>query len=121
MHAILLALLLAQNQTCSAPDLAVSARVAGVTQNDGLNHYAIAVTVRNVGSAPSGWQFVDVYKNGEKKDAKGIPSLGPGRSYTYTYGYNRSREAGNGTIDLSFQPASRSGCNTSNEGYVLTF
>jgi subtilase family serine protease len=120
MHAILLALLLAQNGSCSGPDLAVSARVAGVTtDNSGLNHYAIAVTVKNAGSGSSGWQFVDVFKNGEKKDAKGIPSLGSGQSYTFTYRYIRSADAGNGTLDLEFRP-DRPSCNP-NSSYVLTF
>ena len=120
MHAILLALLLAQNGSCSGSDLAVSARVAGVTTDgNGLNHYALAVTVKNEGGGSSGWQFVDVFKNGEKKDAKGIPSLASGQSYTYTYHYNRAADAGNGTLALDFR-LERPSCNT-NSTYVLRF
>ena len=126
LYTLFLATLLAQNNSCSGPDLAVtSARVANVTRNEGLNHYDIAVTVQNVGSGESGGalQFVDVYKNGEKKDAKGVPPLAAGRSYTYTYGYDRAHSAGEGSTTLNFQLDMRSGhdCNSGNDNFRLRF
>lgn len=125
LHTALLAIVLAQNTTCSATDLSVaSARVVNVTKNNGLNHYTIAVTVKNVGAGQPGnaLQFVDIYKNGEKKDARGVPPLGSGQAYTFDYGYDRSSMAGDGTIALDFQVDPRSGrdCNP-NSSLRLTF
>lgn len=125
IHTLFLATLLAQNATCS--DIAVtSARVANVTQTgSGLNHYTIAVTTKNMGSGePSNaLQFIDIYKNGEKKDARSVPPLGAGQSYTFNYGYNRSSMAGDGTITLKFQPDMRTGqdCNPGNDSLRLAF
>lgn len=97
LHTALLAIVLAQNATCSGTDLSVaSARVVNVSRNNGLNHYTIAVSVKNMGAGQPGnaLQFVDVYKNGEKKDARGVPPLGSGQAYTFDYGYDRSSMAG---------------------------
>jgi hypothetical protein len=126
LQTVFLAALLAQNGTCAGPDLAVtSARVANVTSNAGLNHYAIAVTVRNRGEAQpaNALQFVDIYKSGEKKDARGVPPLGAGRAYTFSYGYDRSSMAGDGTVTLTFRLDTRSGreCNTGSESFRLRF
>ncbi len=124
MHAVVLALLLAQSRSCS--ELAVaSARVVRVDRSGGINRYLIAVTATNRGAnqPPNTLQFVDIYKNGEKKDAKGIPPLRTGTSYTFGYAFERSSEAGDGSTQLTFEPDVRSGdnCMSGTDGYRLTF
>jgi hypothetical protein len=125
LHTALLSIVLAQNTACSGTDLSInSARVMNVSRNNGLNHYTIAVTVKNMGAGQpaNALQFVDIYKNGEKKDARGVPPLGSNQSYTFNYGYDRSAMAGDGTIALDFQVDPRSGRDCSqNSSFRLTF
>ena len=119
--------------TCAGADPAiVSVAVKGVTPSNGLNQYKIGVTVTNLGSsaqASNVLQYVDIYqKAGEKLDAKGIPPLRPGQSYSFTYVAQRSSDAGNGTTKLSFkldmrQPSAPSSqdCDLSNDTRTVTF
>ena len=124
---------IAQAQTsCNGADPVVnSAVVSGVTPNGQLNVYNIRVTVTNAGSAAQAkdvLQFVDVYMVSQKLDAKGIPPLGPGQSYTFDYPYQRSQQAGNGTTTLRFAldmhneaPGGDQDCNTDNDRTTVTF
>ncbi len=118
---------------CSGADPALqSVAVKSVVQANGTNRYTLVGTVTNVGSAAqasSVLQFVDIYQTpGQKLDAKGIPPLRAGESYTFSYLMLRSAEAGNGTTTLRFhldlrQPSSGSDadCNTANDSFSVTF
>jgi hypothetical protein len=118
---------------CAGADPAItSVAVKSVAQANGINHYTLAVTVINDGSqaqAKDVLQFVDISQvPGEKLDAKGVPPLQAGQSYTFTYVTMRSAEAGNGTTHLHFQldvrqpsPAGAADCNAANDAYTLTF
>jgi hypothetical protein len=118
--------------SCAGADPAItSVAVRNVAQSGGVNRYALVGTVVNAGSQgqPNDTlQFVDIYQNpGEKLDAKGIPPLQPGQSYTFSYVMLRSTEAGKGTTTLRFkldihQPAaSMADCDGSNDSFTLTF
>jgi hypothetical protein len=122
----------AASAACSGADPALtSVAVKSVTQANGINHYTLSGTVLNAGSeaqASDALQFVDIYQTpGEKLDAKGIPPLRPGQSYTFSYVMLRSVEAGKGTTTLRFQldvrqPSSgMANCNTSNDVLTVTF
>ena len=118
---------------CGGADPAITTvAVKSVTQAGGINHYTLTGTVVNDGSqaqAKDTLQFVDIFQQpGEKLDAKGIPPLAPGQSYTFSYVMLRSAEAGNGTTTLHFQldlhqpaPSASSNCNTANDTYSVTF
>ena len=118
---------------CAGADPAIaSVAVKSVTEANGINHYTLAVTVTNDGSqaqAKDVLQFVDIYQvPGEKLDAKGVPPLQPGQSYTFTYVTMRSAEAGNGTTHLRFQldlrqssPGGAADCSGANDTSTLTF
>jgi hypothetical protein len=118
---------------CSGADPALtSVAVKSVVQANGVKRYTLVGTVVNSGSEGQGsnvLQFVDIYQTpGEKLDAKGIPPLKAGESYTFSYVLLRSTEAGNATTTLRFQldmrhPASSSGanCNTGNDSFTVTF
>jgi hypothetical protein len=118
---------------CAGADPAIaSVAVKSVAEADGINPYTLAVTVTNDGSqaqAKDVMQFVDIYQvPGEKLDAKGIPPLRAGQSYTFTYVTMRSAEAGNGTTHLRFQldvrqpsRAAAANCNGANDTRTLTF
>src|SRR5271165_2428067 len=101
---ILAALTLAQNPaqaTCVGAAPAIASVVnKGATQDSGVNRYQLAVTVVNRGTqaqAGNVLQSVDVYEHETKRDAKGIPPVKVGQSYTYVYQYVRSTDAGDGT------------------------
>lgn len=116
---------------CAGADPAIAgATVKNVTQTHGSSRYTVAVTVTNEGSmaqAKDVLQFVDIYQvPGEKLDAKGVPPLQPGGSYTFTYDYLRSNEAGMGTTTLRFQldmrnpsPPGAQDCNAANDTFTL--
>ncbi len=118
---------------CAGPDPAItSVAVKSVSQSSGVNRYTLGVTVTNGGSqaqANDVLQFVDIYQvPGEKLDAKGVPPLQPGQSYTFTYVTMRANDAGNGTTHMRFQldvrqpsPAGAADCNAANDSYTLTF
>lgn len=128
-------LLTAQTITASASTACAGANpaitsvaVKGVNSDGGLNRYQLSGTVVNLGrtAQPSNTlQFVDIYKGSTKLDAKGIPPLKPGESYTFSYVSVRSHDAGNGTTTLAFrldlrQPSTQ-GCTTGNDHYSVTF
>jgi hypothetical protein len=113
--------------TCAGPNPAItSVVVKGVTTNNQLNTYHIAGTVTNLGSTgepKNTLQFVDIYVDRQKRDSRGIPPLGPGRSYTFGYDWQRSTDAGNGTTTARFQIDMRQGadCNPANGTNSVTF
>jgi hypothetical protein len=134
--AILLALCaLAQGSalaaSCSGADLTVTnVAVKGMNSDGGINHYQISGTVTNIGSAAqasSVLQSVDVYKGTVKLDAKSIPPLKAGESYTFSYISDRSSDAGNNTTHLKFNLDLQSpndptqNCSTQNDSFSLTF
>jgi hypothetical protein len=114
---------------CRGADPAiVSVAVKGVSNNGGTNVYHLSGTVTNAGNARQSsnvLQFVDVYINGAKSDARGIPPLRPGQSYTFRYDFQRSSDAGDGTSRLRFQidmrqPAGTAqDCNLGNDSFLL--
>jgi subtilase family serine protease len=117
--------------TCAGANPAiVSVGVQNVVPTGGLNTYRITGTVTNLGDesqANNVLQFVDMYMVKERLDAKGIPPLAPGQSYTFAFDYQRSRDAGTGSTNLRFQidmrqpsPAGSEDCNPSNGTYTLT-
>ncbi|HEY3885838.1 MAG TPA: hypothetical protein VGL62_11555, partial [Vicinamibacterales bacterium] len=76
---LLVALLAGQVQVaaaCSGAQPAiVGAAVRSVTQNGDLNHYVVAITVTNQGSAGqpgNTLQSIAVYQDGDKVDQKGL-------------------------------------------------
>ena len=104
-----------------------TAIVKNVTPQGGLNHYQFAITIVNNGSAQASntLQSVDVYQNQQKLDAKSVPPLAAGQSYTVTYVSDRSRQAGDGTSKLTFkldvhQSATQT-CNLANDTASVTF
>ena len=92
---------------CNGPDPAiVSVAVKNVDHNGAINVYHIRGTVTNAGKraqTSNVLQFVDVYLNDQKTDARGVPPLRPGQSYTFGYDFQRSTDAGDGTSQLRFQ------------------
>lgn len=118
---------------CSGADPAITAvAVKNVAQASGTNHYTLAVTVTNNGDqaqASNVLQFVDIYQvPGEKLDAKGVPPLRPGQSYTFDYITMRSSEAATGTTTMRFaldvrqpSPAGAADCSSANDAYTLKF
>lgn len=132
MLSVLLAIAIAQGSpsSCSGADPAiVSAGVSNVTDNGDLKHYTITVVVTNQGNAKqpgNTLQSVDIYRDGQKIDAKGVPPLGPGQSYRFDYGLDRSSLAGDDTTQMLFRlqvhsPAGSSiDCNPNNDIFGLT-
>ena len=105
----------------AAPTI-TSASVHSMTTDGKLNFYQIAATVKNAGGAAQSsrtLQFVDLYQFDEKLDAKGVPPLGVGSSYTVLYTIKRSAQAGKGTTFLTFKidPA----CNSNQGTYAFVF
>lgn len=130
MLPLFLAAVIAQGSpSCSGADPAVvSAAVSNVTDNGDLKHYTVTITVRNIGNQKqpgNTLQSIDVYRDGQKVDAKGVPPLGPGQSYRFDYGLDRSSLAGDGTTQMLFRvqvhsPAVSSvDCNPNNDIYGL--
>jgi opacity protein-like surface antigen len=89
---------------CIAPTVA-AARIGGVTRSDGLNHYRVVMNIENAHDAqPSDTlQFVDIYHDGVKLDAIGVPPLKSSGSYSAAYTFTRSSDAGEGTTTLNLQ------------------
>ena len=115
--------------TCSGADPALAAvhpRLASSTPD--VNRYAIDVTVANVGrlKQPANVvQSVVMYRNDVKTDAKGIPPLRPGQSYTVTFAMERASGGDVNTTDLRFTlafskplPAALD-CNRQNDSFSL--
>lgn len=122
----------AQAASCNGADPAItSVKVANVASDGGANHYTLAGTVTNLGSAKQSTnvlQFVDIYQGKTRLEDRGIPPLAPGQSYNWTYVWTRASDAGNGTTTFHFsirmtQPAAPGAedCNTANDTYTLTF
>jgi hypothetical protein len=118
--------------TCAGADPAiVSVVVANVTPAAGVDQYHVTGTVTNrgtAGQASNVLQFVDIYQQGVRLDAKSIPPLGPGRSATFDYVALRSTDAGKGTTTLNFRmryrqpvPPGSADCDASNDAFSLTF
>jgi hypothetical protein len=114
---------------CAGADPAIaSATVKGVAPDGNMNRYTIDITVTNSGGATqptNTLQFVDIYQGTVKLDAKGVPPLKPGQSYTVSYDSLRSHDAGQGTTTLRFaldvqQPADQN-CSTANDASSVTF
>src|SRR5271166_1332897 len=105
---VLLAATIAQSSAgCAGADPAItSVSVPSTTQSGALNVYHLTATVTNLGKtkqAPDVLQFVDIYYNGDKVDAKGIPPLAPGQHYSFGYDFKRSVDAHEGTSHFRFQ------------------
>jgi hypothetical protein len=104
---MLAALLLAAaltGSTCANPSI-ISTSTQSVTTNNGLNHYTIAIVVRNIGTVrqPSNLlQSVEVLQDGGKVGQMGLQPLRAHQSQTVTYGFNRSADSGAGTTLLTF-------------------
>ncbi len=123
-------LVAASAPTCAGADPAIiGAAVKSTTQNGSLNHYVIAITVRNLGSmkqASNLLQSVDVFQNGNKVDQKGLQPFKPGTSQTVTYAFDRSTEADAKTTHFRFQldfhmiaVPGNADCNTGNDTFRL--
>jgi hypothetical protein len=110
---------------CTGADPGItSAVVQSTTTNGNLNHYVIAITVQNMGTAnqPSNLlQSVNVYQNGDKVDQKGLQPLRPSKSQTVTYAFERSSEARAHTTHFRFMltTPSSSNCNPANDQFRL--
>ena len=90
--------------SCANPSI-ISANVQSVSTNGGLNHYTIAITVRNQGNVrqPSNLlQSIDVLQDGQRVGKIGLQPLRPKQSQKVAYGFDRSAEAGSGTTNLTF-------------------
>jgi hypothetical protein len=112
---------------CAGPDPAItSVHVQSVHQTGQINTYSIVGTVTNEGSAAQPGnvlQFVDIYVDGVKVDAVGIPPLHLAQSYNFRYNWRRSTDAGPGTTIIGFMLNVRSGldCNPANNKNSVTF
>lgn len=118
---------------CNGADPGIaSAAVKNVASANGMNRYTLAVTVTNNGNqaqAKDVLQFVDIYQvPGQKLDAKSVPPLQAGQSYTVTYTTMRAADAGNGTTHMRFQldvhqpsPAGAADCSAANDVYTVSF
>lgn len=89
---------------CANPSI-ISTGVQSVTTKNGLNHYTIAIVVRNIGTVrqPSNLlQSVAVLQDGDKVGQMGLQPLRPHQSQTVTYSFDRSADSGPGTTLLTF-------------------
>jgi hypothetical protein len=116
---------------CSGPDPAITgATLQSRSKNGGLDHFIVAIQVKNVGSKgqPSNLlQSVEVYQNGDHVDQKGLPPLRAGQSATVTYAFDRSAGAANHTTQLTFSLLQRTyaipgpqDCSASNDRFRLS-
>lgn len=108
---------------CSAPDVA-HARVASVTHAGGMNLYRIEMTIANRQAAsqpPNTLQFVDIFHDGTKMDAIGVPPLRAGHTYRAAYTFRRSADAGDGTSTLHLFVEMRQPACTASTPYTITF
>jgi hypothetical protein len=115
---------------CAGADPAiVSVAVKGVTTNGDVNVYHLSGTVANVGTqkqASNVLQFVDVYEDGSKVDARGIPPLRPGQRYSFTYDFKRAVAAAAGSTHFRFlldfrqpSPPGSQDCSAGNDTFAL--
>jgi hypothetical protein len=124
-----LATILIAAMTCGGTEPGVVAvTLHGVTRTQYLDRYRIQATVSNSGEraqAGDTLQFLDVMYYGTRIDARGIPPLAPGQSYTVTYVWPRSVDAGRLTSPLNFEvrpvsPGSSEGCTGGGRGAGIT-
>lgn len=113
---------------CGADPAIVSVAVKSVSQNGAINVYHFGGTVTNVGNrgqTSNVLQFVDIYLNHQKADARGIPPLRRGQSYAFRYDFQRAGDAGDGTSQFRFQldmrqpSGSAQDCNPNNDTFTL--
>jgi hypothetical protein len=112
--------------TCAGPDPAItSVKIKGVATSNALNHYTMIGNVTNVGGrnqASNVIQTIAIFDGAQQVDAKGIPPLGVGQSYSFTYVWPRATDAGNGTTTFNFRLKTPDvDCGTANDSYRLTF
>jgi hypothetical protein len=92
---------------CSGAEPSIDqAAVRSVTQNGDLNHYVVAITVSNHGSAGqpgNTLQSIAVYQNGDKVDQKGLPPLRSGGRATVTYAFDRNHRSEARSTNLRFK------------------
>jgi hypothetical protein len=103
MLALLLAVALGGG-SCANPSI-VSTSVQSAIMTGGLNHYTIAIVVRNDGNVrqPSDLlQSIDVRQDDDATGKIGLQPLKPNQSQKVTYSFDRSAEAGVSTTLLTF-------------------
>src|SRR5579863_8711471 len=105
-------LLVAANTTlatgnCKGADPAiVGVVVQSVSRSGDVNHYTLSGSVMNRGTAdqPSNvLQSVDVYQNGQKVGAKGVPPLTVGQVYKFPFTFQRAADAQDGSTRFTFK------------------
>ncbi len=106
MLATITALLaLASGATCPGADPAITKVTTSQVAGGDVTAYTLIVTVANLGSVrqPSNTlQSVVIYLDGQKKDVKGLPPLGPGQTYSFPYVVHRSADAAPGSTSVRF-------------------
>lgn len=112
--------------TCAGPDPAItSVKIKGVATSNALNHYTMVGTITNVGAqrqSGSVIQTIEIFDGAQQIDAKGIPPLPVGQSYSFTYVWPRATDAGTGTTTFDFRLKTPDvDCGTANDSYRLTF
>jgi hypothetical protein len=124
------ALLAANPSACAGADPAiVMVAVAATTQQGPLNLYHLSGTVVNLGNrkqASNVLQFVDIFIDGQKADARGIPPLAPGQRYHFGYDFKRSTDSAARSTRFRFQldfrqpsPPGAQDCNPNNDTFLL--
>jgi len=112
--------------TCAGANPAITSVSVKDVASGPSNQYHLVGTVTNMGSSGQSrntLQFVDIYQYGNHMDARGIPPLGAGQSYSFNYTWLRNPEAARGstTLDFRIRMVQGSDCNPSNGNYRLTF
>jgi hypothetical protein len=116
---------------CTGSDPSVTTvAVTSMTSDAVLAHYQITGTVVNLGTEnqPSNTlQSVDIFSGTQKLDAKSIPPLKAGQSFTFTYTSDRSIDAGKGSSKLTFTmdvqniTSREQNCDLTNDSFTLAF
>lgn len=118
--------------SCAGADPAItSVKVQNVSTSGSINQYHILGTVTNLGSMKQGGnvlQSVDIFRDGQHMDTRGIPPLAPGQTYSFTYIWQRASDAGQGSTAMVFKmrftqpsPPGNEDCNANNDSFTLTF
>jgi len=122
MLATITALLaMASGAACPGADPAITNVTTSLAAGTDVNTYTLDVTITNLGSVrqPSNTlQSVVIYLDGQKKDEKGLPPLGPGKTYSFPYLVHRNADAARGSTAVRLrlvqtQPAGA--CSDSND------
>ncbi len=107
MLATITALLaLASGAACAGADPAITSVTTSQAAGGDVNTYTLDVTVTNLGSARqpgNTLQSVVIYLDGQKKDRKGLPPLGPGQTYSFPYVVHRNPDAARGSTSVRFR------------------